>query len=291
MNARTGLTYALITPSYWRDVERCRLLVESVQRWVEPTLQHYLLIARRDVPLFTSMLGPRTHLIVVEDIIPRWLFRVPGVKRFWVSLRTRPVKNWILQQIVKLSAPSVITQDVLLYADSDMFFIAPYNPHEFEREGKVPLLEEVGQRGKIPHNDHWQAVCSKLLGLPIEAGCDTNYVGQLVWWRRANAIRMLEHVEAVNSKDWPRCIAPLSAFSEYILYGLYSARVLGQQESGHWHDPLVRTLCYWPEDRLDIAGLQKLLAQREPHHHSAMISAKSNTTVEDIRKVFQGFLA
>jgi hypothetical protein len=290
MNPRTELSYALITPSYWRDVERCRLLVESVHRWVDPTLQHYLLIAKRDVPLFTSMLGPRTHLIVVEDIIPRWLFRVPGVKRFWVSLRTRPVKNWILQQIVKLSAPSVVTKDVLLYADSDMFFIAPYDPRSFERDGKVPLLEEIGQRGKIPHNDRWQAVCSKLLGLPVQTDCDTNYVGQLVWWRRANALRMLEQVETINARDWQRCIAPLSAFSEYILYGLHSARVLGEANAGHWHDRMVRTLCYWPEVRLDVAGLEKLKSQREPQHHSAMISGKSGTSVADIRSVFQGFL-
>jgi hypothetical protein len=291
MNPRSGQTYALVTPSYWKDVERCRLLVESVQRWVDPTVRHYLLIARRDAPLFASMLGPRTQLIVVEDIIPHWLFRVPGIKRFWLSLRTRPVKNWILQQIVKLSAPAVLTEDVLLYADSDMFFIAPYDPRSFERDGKVPLFEELGQRGKIDFNDRWQAVCSTLLGLPVETDCDTSYIGQLVCWRRANALGMLAHVESARAKDWQRCIAPLSVFSEYILYGLYSARILGESASGHWHDRLVRTLCYWPDARLDVSGLQKFKAQREPHHHSAMISSKSGTSVADIRSVFQGFLA
>jgi hypothetical protein len=288
--ANTGLTYALVTPSYWKDVEQCRLLVESIQRWVAPTSRHYLLIAKRDVPLFTSMLGPRTKLVVVEEIIPSWLFRLPGLKRFWLSLRTRPVKNWILQQIVKLSAPSVVTEDVLLFADSDMFFIAPYDPRSFERNGKVPLLREVGQRGKIDFNDRWQAVCANLLGLPVETDCDTNYVAQLVFWRRANALAMLARMESINARDWQECIAPLSVFSEYILYGLYSVRVLSEETSGHWHDQLVRTLCYWPEARLDISGLEKFKSQREPHHQSAMISAKSGTSVADIRRVFQEFL-
>jgi hypothetical protein len=291
MNAHPRLNYALITPSYWKDVERCRLLVESVHRWVDPTMQHYLLIARRDVPLFTSMLGGRTKLLVVEDMIPHWLFRLPGMKRFWISLRTRPVKNWILQQIVKLSAPAVLTEDVLLYADSDMFFIGPYDPRSFERDGKVPLFEELGQRGKIDFNDHWQAVCSKLLGLPAQTDCDTSYIGQLVCWRRDNALRMLERVEAVSSRDWQRCIAPLSAFSEYILYGLYSSRIVGEAASGHWYDRQIRTLCYWPEDRLDVGGLENLKARREPHHHSAMVSSKSNTAVNDIRSVFQGLIS
>jgi hypothetical protein len=279
------LSYAVITPSYWKDVERCRLLVESVERWTDPSLRHYLLIARRDVPLFRSMLGPRTELIVVEDVIPKWLFRVPGIKHFWMSLRTLPVKNWILQQIVKLSAPRVVTEDVLLYADSDMFFIAPYDPRSFERDGKVPLFVETGQRGLIENNDRWQAVCSKLLGIPAEQGCDTNYIGQLVWWRRQNALKMLELVESVNSRDWQRCIAPLHAFSEYILYGLHSARVL-QENSGHWHDPMIRTLCYWRTEKLGIPELEEFRSQREPHQHSAMVSAKSGTSVADIRKVF-----
>jgi len=160
------LSYALVTPSYWADVERCALLIESTEKWVNPRLRHYLVIARRDVPLFKPLLTSRTELLVVEDIIPRWLIRVPGIRHFWFSLRTRPVRNWILQQIVKLSVPAITTEDVLLYADSDMFFVAPYDPRSFERDGKVPLFVEPGQRGLIENNDRWQATASRLFGLP-----------------------------------------------------------------------------------------------------------------------------
>jgi hypothetical protein len=90
---------------------------------VVPGIGHYLVIDRRDVPLFRPLLNSRTELLVVEDLIPHWLFRVPGMRRFWISLQTRPVKNWVLQQIVELSVPAAIREDVLLYADSDMFFI------------------------------------------------------------------------------------------------------------------------------------------------------------------------
>jgi hypothetical protein len=248
-------------------------------------LRHYLLIANRDVPLFRPLLTSRTTLIVVEDIIPKWLFRVPGLRRFWLSLRTRPVKNWILQQIVKLSAPAVISEDVLLYADSDMFFIAPFDARSFERENKVPLLLETGQRGLIPDNDKWQAVCSKLLGLPVEGECDTNYVGQLVWWRRQNALAAVRRVEEVTCKPWQQAIAPLSGFSEYILYGLYSNRVLAES-SGHWNDGVVRTLCYWETAQLNVQELEAFKARRTAVHHSAMVSAKSHTSLADIRKVF-----
>jgi hypothetical protein len=283
----TSLSYALVTPSYWKDVERCALLIESVERWVQPGVRHYLVIARRDVPLFKPLLRSRSELIVVEDIIPNWLIRIPGVRRFWFSLRTRPVKNWILQQIVKLSLPAVATEDVLLYADSDMFFVAPYDPRTFERDGKVPLFVETGQRGLIENNDEWQAVGSRLLGLPVETDCDNNYVNQLIYWRRQNVIDMLRRVENVAGKDWVQAIAPLSGFSEYILYGLYAARFLGEGDaSGHWHDGLIRTLNHWQPVAMDLKALQRFKATREPHHHSVMVSAKSGTKVSDVRKVF-----
>ena len=279
------LNYALVTPSFRLDIERCRLLVESAERWVAPSVRHYLVIDARDVAMFRPLLDSRTEILVVEDIIPSWLFRVPGVRRFWLSLRTRPVKNWILQQLVKLAVPAAVNEDVLIYADSDMFFIDHFEPQEFERDGRVPLLLDTGQRGVIRSNDEWQAVGSRLLGIPVEASPDTNYVGNVIWWRRLNALAALRRVEEVTGKSWQRAIASLGEFSEYILYGIYSYRVLGEN-SGHWTDGTVRTLTYWGTTPLSEQGLESLRRSRAPHHHSVMISAKSRTAVADIRKVF-----
>lgn len=279
------LSYALVTPSYWMDVERCALLIESVERWVAPDVRHYLVIARRDVPLFKPLLRARSQLIVVEDIIPRWLFRLPGMRRFWFSLKTRPVKNWILQQIVKLSVPQGVTEDVLLYADSDMFFVAPFDPRHFERDGRVPLFAESGQRGLLPANDVWQAAASKLLGLPVETGCDISYVNQLIYWRRDVALAALRRIEAHTGRPWAQAVASLSQFSEYTLYGVFADRVLGA-ESGHWQDEIILTLCHWRPIPLDIAGLEAFKRQLTPQHHSVMVSSKSGTPVAAIRRVF-----
>jgi hypothetical protein len=283
-----GLTYALVTPSYWMDLERCALLMESIERWVPADIRHYLVVARRDVHLFRPLLRPRSSLIVVEDVIPRWLFRLPGIRRFWISLRTRPVKNWILQQIVKFSVPKALTEDVLLYADSDMFFVSPYDPRGYERDGKVPLFRETGQRGLIAMNDEWQAVASRMLGLPAETGCDTNYIGQLVCWRRANVELTLKRVEQHCGTEWQRVVARLSGFSEYTLYGVHATRILNESNSGHWHDPVVRTHNYWRTAPLDVPGLEEFKSKRSEFQYGAMISAKSGTRVEDIRRVFFG---
>jgi hypothetical protein len=281
----TQLRYALVTPSFRLDLQRCQMLLESTERWVAPHVRHYVVIDRRDRPLFRPICRARTELLDAEDMLPGWLMRVPGLNRFWLSLRTRPVRNWILQQIVKLAVGASLPEDVLLYADSDMFFVAPFDPRSFERNGAVPLLVESGQRGQIPDNDRTHAVDAQLLGLPIESSYDTNYIGNLIYWRHRNVQATLERVQEVGGKPWQAIIAPLGAFSEYVLYGLHSHRILGER-SGHWHDDVVRTLCYWTPKPLTIQGLEQLKSECQPFHHSVMISAKSGTPVRDIRGVF-----
>jgi len=281
-----SLTYALVTPSFSLDLKRCELLVESVARWAAPSLRHYLVIDRRDVPLFEHLRSARTELLIVEDIVPNWLVRMPGVRKFWFSFRTRPVRNWILQQMVKLAIPSAVKEDVLLYTDSDTFFIAPFDPASFERDGRVPLFMETGQRGLLDYNDSWHAQAARLVGIPAETGYDTSFVGNVICWRRDNAISLQQRIETVTGKRWTQAIATQSAFSEYTLYGVYVTQVLGEAASGHWYDGEIRTLNHWKPVPLDIAGLEALKTRRQPHHHSAMISAKSLTAVSDIRKVF-----
>jgi hypothetical protein len=278
-------SYALITPSFRFDLHRCALLVESVQRWVAPHVHHYLVIDRRDVPLFKPLSSTRTSILVVEDIIPPWLFRLPLMRRFWFSFRTPPVRNWILQQIVKLSIPSAVDSDVLLCTDSDVFFVAPYDPRSLERNGAIPLFVERGQRGLIKSNDEWHRVAADVLGLAPQETYDTNYIGNVIPWRRDTGIALQKRMAEISGKAWQLALTRRLVFAEYILYGMFNHQILGER-AGTWDDGTLRTLCYWETTPLEIAGLKKLKERRLAQHHSVMISAKSRTPVVDIRKVF-----
>jgi hypothetical protein len=278
------LSCALITPSFRLDFERCALLTESVERFVPPHVTHYLIVDRRDVPQFRALEGKRTRLLVVEDIVPYWIVRIPKIRRFWFSFRSRPIKNWILQQIVKLSAADVVQEDVLFFVDSDVFFVAPFDPGSFEKDGRVPLFVETGKAGLIPFNDAWHAVAARLLGLPAQNSYDTNFIGNVICWRRANVLRLHRALEKVGKKDWELLVAPLPKFSEYILYGLFITRVL--ENDGHYADGVDRTLTYWGTEPLARPDLVSLKNKLGPEHHSVMVSAKSHTPAKSIRDVF-----
>ena len=83
-------------------------------------------------------------------------------------------------------------------------------------------------------------------------------------------------------------VAPLSGFSEYILYGVHATEVLNEGNSGHWHDGVTRSHNYWRTTPLDVAALEKFRDERTPLQYAVMISAKSHTKVDDIRRVFFG---
>ncbi len=242
------LQYALVTPTFRLDREQAELNVETAVHFVAPHVRQYLVIDRRDVPLFKHLRSSRVELMTVEDVIPRWIFRVPGVRKFWMSLRSRPIRNWILQQMVKLTMPTQVREDVLLYTDSDTFFVAPFDPHALEKDGKPPFFAEV-LPDAVGFNDQWHRVAAGLLGLSAEATRE-NYVSNVVAWRRDNVVSMLERVRSVGKRPWQLSLAGLSAFSEYILYGVYMQRVLGKS-SGQWLDTTIRTQSYWGHDAAD----------------------------------------
>lgn len=277
-------TFALITPSFAPDFERCRLLCDSVRAHVPATVRHYLIVDERDVPLFSSLRSPRTDLITVESVVPWWLRRMPFAGRWWLSLRTRPVRNWMLQQIVKLSAAIHLREDVLIFVDSDTFFVDRFVPADTLREGRVPLFCERGEAVRSPMGEGWLKVASELLGTnPPEE--PVSYVGNLITWRRENVLALHAHIERTQGRPWVEAICRQPTLSEYFLYGWFCERVLGEG-AGHYLDATIPSLNYWQTDALDTAGLEALKARLRPEHVAVMVSAKSGTPIAPIRSTF-----
>src|SRR4051812_16414701 len=94
---------ALVTPTYWRDLELCTILCESVDRYVTPISIHYLVVADDEVPLFAKFASERRRILPISLLLPAWLKTLPRFvrrnnRRWWLSLRTRPVSGWHTQQ-------------------------------------------------------------------------------------------------------------------------------------------------------------------------------------------------
>jgi len=278
-------TFALLTPSYRGDFERCQFLCETVERFVKPPYRHYLIIDQRDADLFSSLKSRRTELITVESVLPWWIKRLPFARRWWLSLKTPPIRNWILQQLVKLSAPDYTTEDVLVFVDSDVAFVRPFDPQTLVRDGKVRLFDVPGE-GNFGEHHAYNRVAGKLLGLPPNNYYGSKYIGNAITWRRANVVALHEHLRNKWSQPWLNHVPWELTLSEYVLYGVFNNHIL-QDASGHYSDP--QRLCheYWTAAPLSPIELVNFLAKIEPQHVSVMVSAKAGMPLRFYSKFIQ----
>ena len=106
---------AVITPSYAPDFELCRDLNASMLAHTPASTTHYIIVPHRDVGLFRSLLGPRTIVWSVDQLMPRYFVGLDRLN-LWVNLRRPfpPVRGWVMQQAVELHAAAQIEADVLL---------------------------------------------------------------------------------------------------------------------------------------------------------------------------------
>ena len=280
------LKFAIITPSYAPDFEHCRLLCESVLQYVPESVHHYLLVDRRDVPLFSELRATRTHLITKEELLPWWLVQLPFGRKWWLNFRGLPVRGWVLQQLTKLSVNRAVDADVYIFLDSGAFFVRPYDPHSLTENGKVPLLrEDKPEWSNVPWNIRWHQVSARLLGLPVKDYYQTGYVGNLVYWRREHLSQLHTQIEQTTGRDWVASVANQLRISEYTLYGVFAEHVLGDA-SGHYFYDVDRSLNHWALDDLDTDALRQLKAQLAPHVAVVMINEKARIPISRIRQVF-----
>ncbi len=271
---------AIITPSYAPDFERCRLLSWSIQQFVTPSATHYIIVPAKDLSLFRELKKLNTEIITVESILPWWIQRLPIVKNGWLNFRTGFVRNWLLQQVVKLAVPQHVGEDILVYVDSDVTFIRPLLLESFVDEDRVRLLHVPNHItpkliAEYPAHDKWLTGIDQMLGLPLMPLPRPGYIGQVVTWRRDNALKLHRHLEKVSGRGWIEAVCNSWHLSEYLLYGTFVDRVL-QQESGHFYD--TEGICheYWGDQPLSYEQLQTFLSEMPERAKAIMISAKAN---------------
>jgi hypothetical protein len=123
---------AIITASFAPDLERCRLLCETIDKHVTGFSKHYILVEHSDVGLFKQL--ERANRVIVDemDLFPKWIRAYPdplyfGKRRIWLSLRTLPLRGWHAQQLRRIAIAERITDDALFYCDSDVAFLKAFD--------------------------------------------------------------------------------------------------------------------------------------------------------------------
>jgi hypothetical protein len=257
----------IVTASYAPDLERCRLLCETMDRHVEGWSHHYILVEHRDVALFRQLEGPRRTIIDERDLLPHWLHAISDPsslfrRRIWLSMRTQPMRGWHVQQLRRIAIAAHVPEKILIYCDSDMVFLKPFDCAVFSRGDEVRLFRKDGELFEGVQFDHrdWYRNAGRALGLSGHAQTAHGYISTLIAWRSESVIDMCRHIEDLHSKHWVEVIGSARKFSECVLYGRFVDEVQGGAHHFHASEEFCRVLWYGksPSDdefRAFVAGM------------------------------------
>lgn len=277
----------LITPSYAPDFERCKLLCRSVEHFISPSVNHYVIVDQRDLQLFRQLEKPNTKILTVESILPWWIKRVPFLNKSWLSIKTLPIRNWLIQQIVKIAAAQQIDEDVSVFVDSDVVFVRPFNLQSLTYEGRVRMFRNPkGNEVQRKMHFKWHQSASHLLGLPDVDMSIPDYIGNVITWRRNHVLQLCQHLEKISGRGWIETLGNSWHLSEYVLYGIFINRILKEQ-SGHYYE--AQNIChdYWLPQPLSDEQLHNFIGEIRLEHVAVMISAKAGMPVERYKPLLE----
>jgi hypothetical protein len=263
-------SFAIVTPTYAPDLKRCELLAESLDRTV-PGVPHYLIVDRRDRSAFNHLAGGSRRLIDSEALVGHWMWRIPGSKGFWLSLKAPPVRGWVIQQILKIGAIEAVPERTLVYCDSDTAFFRHFDRDDLLINGKIGLLDVPFTNDNIRR---WTAAARRLLGLAQRDDGYRTHVGNMICWNRETVIAMRRRIETSTGLNWQVALARTSHFSEYMIYGVFVREVLGYDAVDHAPSTVPLVKASWDTQLIGNSAIDSFFTEFDPRTVAVMIHSK-----------------
>jgi hypothetical protein len=126
------------------------------------------------------------------------------------------------------------------------------------------------------------------LGLPASDYYGAEYIDSLVVWDRAVVLRMIKHIENISRRNWMISLARTPHFSEYVLYGVYSDRVLGLETAALYPD--ANPLCHsrWGGNPfINAADEDAFIGAIKPHHLGCNIQSNNEMPLSKRADLFK----
>ena len=283
-------TAAVVTASYAPDFERCRLLCETIDRHVSGVERHYILVEHRDMALFRQLESSRRTVVDERDLLPRWLHAFDDPlslfrRRIWLSLKTMPLRGWHVQQLRRIAIAAHAREDVLIFCDSDVAFLKPFDCSAFWRDGRVRLFRRDGMLSGDGHDEHriWSRNAGSALGIDASKVSPHDYISTLIAWRRQTVTAMCAEIEKVHGRDWVEVIGSARKFSECMIYGRFVDDVL--QGAGHFHGSEEFCRVHWTGEALSDEEFRRFVAAMAPEQVAIGMQSFIGTDIDRIRRL------
>ncbi|MDZ7600994.1 MAG: DUF6492 family protein [Hoeflea sp.] len=281
---------AVMTSSYAGDFDRCALLCESMDRFMQGDWRHHILVARNDVPLFRTLEGPRRVVVSEATLFPSWLRSFPdplslGRRRVWLSPFSAPLRGWHAQQLRRLALARHVEADTLLSIDSDVVLVRPFDPASLWDGNLLRMFRaDNGAIHATPGHLDWLAHAGAILGLPRRPDPAHDYISNMVAWRVDTARALLDHLETRTGKSWVRAVISSRAISECMIYGRYVDEIL--EGAGHYPDDRSLSHVIWFRESFPQTpeGLDQFMRELGPDQIAIGVQSFVDHPLSEIRR-------
>ncbi|WP_420410648.1 DUF6492 family protein [Hoeflea sp.] len=285
------MTTAVMTASYVADFERCALLCESMDRFLDGKWHHYLLVERADAQLFKSLEGANRSVVSEAELFPSWLRSFPdplsmGRRRVWLSPFSLPLRGWHAQQLRRLAMARHVDAKTILSIDSDVVLVRRFDPASLWSDGRLRMFRaDNGAHDATPGHLAWLAHAGRILGLPPHPEPAHDYISNMVAWRTDTARALLDHIEKRSGKGWLRAVISSRDISECMIYGRFADEVLGG--AGHHADPRSLSHVLWFKETFPQTseGLASFMAGLRPDQVAIGVQSFVGHPLSEIRKL------
>lgn len=278
LNTDPDTSFAIVTPTYLPDLARCKILAESLDI-CSPNVSHYIIVDHRDWVHFKHLEGPKRHLIESESLLGPWIRRMPGRKSVWLSLKSLPVRGWIIQQILKLASIEAIAERTLVFCDSDTAFFRHFDRASLLVNEKIGLLDVEPSADSI----RWTKTARRLLQIEDLDGGYRNHVGNMICWNRETIKEVQDRIEFANGMNWQIALARTPSFSEYVIYGVFVRELKGYAGVDHAPSTVPLVKPSWGLDLTADAALAKFFSDFDPCTVAVMIHSKDGVAPSQYR--------
>lgn len=223
MNTKSRVTF--FTPTHRRDLERFRLLRESIERF-GTDIHHVAVVDDEDLQEFHKLeFKNNLTLLSTAEVLPQRIEarrKARGYRRrdprYWVS--PQPIHGWTIQQIIKLSSPEFTDTPGIVVLDSDVVFLDKVVHSDFyASDGRLHLYER-------PHSEtvetaEWFIRSVRFLSLPTSRVVMKQYTYAPVPIHRDVVLDLRRFMESRGQRSWIEAFHD-AQIMEYSTLGVFS---------------------------------------------------------------------
>jgi hypothetical protein len=281
---------AMVTASYAPDFERCRLLCETADRHVTGLSHHYILVEGSDVALFRQLETKSRTVIDERDLLPSWLHAVSDPlslfrRRIWLSRKTMPLRGWHVQQLRRIAIAAKASESVLVYCDSDVVFLKPFDCSAFRSEGRLRLFRRDDALPGTGEHAAWSRNAGAALGIAHPAVSPHDYISTLIAWGKRDVQAMCTHIERQHGRHWVEVVGSSRKFSECMIYGRFVDEVLGG--TGHFHASDEFCRVHWTGSPMTDDEFRRFVDGMSPQQVAIGMQSFIGTDIDRIRRLTQ----